>query len=163
MNKRGSIEDVALLAVILFTSALILTIGYFAFGTTIDKLLTSSVTNSTPRAVTVWQDTKTNLMSKFDYVVMGIFVALSLGIIVSAYFVRGRPEFMFFYFIALAIIVVVASIIAYVWSIFSAGNAISNYVGNAMFITNHLLLYLPLYVCAIGLTGMAVMFISPRY
>jgi len=162
MNKRGTIEDVALLAVILFASGVALMVGYYAFGSVLDKLITSPATNTSEKAVTVWQDTKTKLMSKFDFIVFGIFIAITLSIIVSGYFVGGRPEFMFFYFLALILIVIVSSIIAYVWSVFSVGNAISTYVGSAMAITNHLLLYLPVYVAGVGLVGMIVMFIQPR-
>lgn len=157
MNKKGSLEDTATILVLLFSGAILLFMAFFAFGTLTDTFMTTAQTNDSA-VMPVWQATK-DLTARFDYIILAVFIASTLTMLVTAYIVGGNPIFTVFYFIGVVIIVIVSSLISNAWVTFSTRPPISAYALSSFVITNHLLVYAPIYISVIGVFGILLTFV----
>ena len=131
-----SARDIIFIGVTIFGLAIVMFIFHFAFGTLTDSMVNVPAINETTQTVEVFQGIN-NFLSRLDYVVSAIFLGLILGLIVTGWVIGGNPIFMFFYFIFVVI------------SVFP--------------ISNNILLNLPIYMSAIGIIGLIVMFGKPYF
>lgn len=159
MNRRGSVMDVLLIGVIIFSFAIGFFILNYMMTVSVDKITNVSAVNDSAGAVSAFNSIKT-LMGRLDYVVGGLFFGLVVALMVSGWYIGGNPIFMFLYFLIVVIGVVVSVILSNTWETVSQLPAFGTTVASFP-IANHLLLYLPIYIAVIGGLGMLVMFAKP--
>lgn len=157
----ATVRDVILVGVILFTFATLFFVVNFTATTITNRMMAISAINQSSSTVTALQGVQTTV-NRLDYVLFGIFVGLTLAIIISGWFIGGHPIFMFIYFIVLAIGVAFSTILSNTWETISTVGAFGSTV-NSFPITNHILLSLPIYVTVIGFIGIVVMFAKPFF
>ena len=131
-----SARDIIFIGVTIFGLAIVMFIFHFAFGTLTDSMVNVPAINETTQTVEVFQGIN-NFLSRLDYVVSAIFLGLILGLIVTGWVIGGNPIFMFFYFIFVVL--------------------------SSFPISNNILLNLPIYMSAIGIIGLIVMFGKPYF
>ena len=151
-------SDVVLIGILVFAAA----IGLFAIFAAVTPVLTSmehSKINESSVAVDVLQGTQT-MLGKLDYLVMGVFIALILGLIITSWFIGGNPLFMFVYFIVIVLAVITAAILSNVWETVSGASVFGTTLGSFP-LSNHLMLLLPYYIGVIGFIGIIIMFAKP--
>ncbi|RLA46955.1 MAG: hypothetical protein DRR04_05350 [Gammaproteobacteria bacterium] len=151
-------SDVVLIGVLVFAAA----IGLFAIFAAVDPVITSmehSKINESSTAVDVLQGTRV-MLGKLDYLVMGVFIALILGLIITSWFIGGNPLFMFVYFIVIVLAVIVAAILSNVWETVSGASVFGTTLGSFP-LSNHIMLLLPYYIGVIGFIGIVIMFAKP--
>lgn len=131
----------------------------YALTQSVSQLITAPIINETNKTVEAFQSINT-LTNQLDYIIFGVFVGLVLALIITSYFISGHPIFMFIYFIIIVIAVVVSTVLADSWEYLSQmtlfGSTISEFP-----ITNHLLIYLPIYAVVLGFIGLFIMFAKP--
>jgi hypothetical protein len=154
-------RDVLFASIVLFIFAIGFFVVYFAINTTITQMNAIPEINQSTDAVDVFNSVST-MTGRLDYVIFGLFVALTLGIIVTGWFVGGITIFMILYIIVIIIGVAMAAIMANVWETVSTAVQFGTTV-LAFPITNHLLLNLPYYVSVMGFIGLLVMFAKPYF
>lgn len=151
-------SDVVLIGVLVFAAA----IGLFAIFAAVDPVITSmehSKINESATAVDVLQGTRT-MLGKLDYLILGVFIALVLGLIITSWFIGGNPLFMFVYFIVITLAVIVAAILSNVWETVSGASVFGTTLGSFP-LSNHIMLLLPYYIGVIGFIGIVIMFAKP--
>ena len=161
MNKKGSVEDTTTIVVTVFAGAIIFFAAFYIFGNIADTFMVTEELNDT-QVQPIWQSLK-DLTARFDYIILVIFIALSLAMMVSAYLVGGNPLFTLFYFIGVIIIVIVSSLISNIWATISLKEPISSYALASFGITDHLLTFLPVYISIIGVFGLLLTFVRPYF
>ena len=159
MNKKGTARDIIFFAIVIFTFGIGFFVVDYMINTSVDKLLENEQINGTAGTVTALEGMKTTAL-RMDYVVFGLFIALILGMIITAWFVGGHPIFMFIYFLVVVIGVVISTVLANTWehitqNITVFGTTIQNFT-----ITNNIIINLPIYVGILGFIGLIVMFTS---
>jgi len=130
-------------------------------GTTVDSMLSIEEINESESVVTAFEGID-KVTARFDYLVMGVFIALTLGIIITGWFVAGNPIFMFIFFIVTIMGVVISTILANVWEEISQASVFGTTI-TAFPITNNLLINLPIYVAVLGFIGLVIMFAKPQF
>ena len=156
----ASVRDIILAMVVVFMFGLGFFVINYALNTTFNSMIQVEAINQSAGTVAVFEGTQTGLLGKLDYIVLGLFIGLTLGIIVTGYFLGGYPIFAFFYFIVLIIGVVLSAVMSNVWETFST-TAIFGTTINAFPLTNHLMNYLPYYCAVVGFIGIVAMFAKP--
>ena len=151
-------SDVVLIGVLVFATAIGLFAIFAAVTPAIDGMLHTEM-NESAEAVDALQGTQT-MMGKFDYLVMGVFIALVLGLIITSWFIGGNPLFMFIYFIVIVLAVIVAAIMSNVWETVTSASVFGTTLGSFP-LANHLMLLLPYYIAVVGFIGIIVMFAKP--
>jgi|26BtaG_2_1085354.scaffolds.fasta_scaffold01132_7 hypothetical protein len=154
-------RDVLFASIVLFIFAIGFFVVYFAINTTITQMNAIPEINQSTDAVDVFNSVST-MTDRLDYVIFGLFVALTLGIIVTGWFVGGITIFMILYIIVIIIGVAMSAIMSNVWETVSTAVQFGTTV-LAFPITNHLLLNLPYYVSVMGFIGLLVMFAKPYF
>lgn len=159
MNRRGSAQDVILIGVLVFAFGLGALVLHFASNRLYDGMLNNSQVNSSETTVSVLQASKT-ATDKLDYWVLGIFIGLTLALIITGWFVGGHPLFMGLYGLVIFLAVIFSMILANAWELIVQRLPFVASI-TAMPITNHLVSYLPYYSAVIGVIGLIVMFAKP--
>lgn len=161
MNKRGSAQDVILIAVLLFFFGVAFLIMHYGMNQMYDGLLANPQINgsaSTVEALEAGQATT----SKLDYWGIGIFLGLLISLIVTGWFISGNPLFMGVYVVVVILAVVVSMGLSNAWESLSQ-NATFAASLVALPFTNHILLYLPYYTAVMGMIGLMVVFAKPFF
>jgi hypothetical protein len=153
--------DVVLIAAIIFALGTAFFATHFILNTTYDQLLGSAQINQSAQAVTMLQGSK-NVTSQFDYVIFGVFIGLTLAIIITGWYIGGSSLFMAIYFLVIVISVVMSAILSNVWEQMSQ-MVIFGATLLAFPITNNLMMNLPIYISVIGFIGIIVMFAKPAF
>lgn len=160
MNKKGTASDVVFAAVMLFMLAL----GIFLIGFIGDKITTgmqnTTAFNQSTEATAALEGSRTTINRQIDYIVFGVFIGLILTILITSWFIGANPLFFFIYFIVITIGIVISAILSNTWESITTKPQLASYLTN-MPIANHLLTYLPLYVGALGVMGLIIMFAKP--
>lgn len=154
-------RDVLFIMVILFAIGIGFFIIYFVMNTVLDSMILTPELNETIGTVQAFQGTKT-MLNRLDYVVFGLLIGLTLGLIITGWFIAGNPIFMFIYFIVIVMGTIVSTILSNVWESISQASAFGTTLA-AFPITNFILLKLPFFVAALGFIGMTVMFAKPYF
>lgn len=159
MNSFGSARDIILISVVLF----VVGIGFFIFNfighTAVDGMLAVPVFNDSNASRTALISAEAQF-DRFDYIGFGVFIGLSLVIIISGWMVGGYPVFMFIYFAFVFVSVVLSMVFANTWETVSQSSVFGLTI-NSFPLLNHILSYLPVYVAAIGIVGLMAMFSRP--
>ena len=153
-------RDVALIGVLIFALGVGFLSLHYMFNTSVDAMLGVGEVNASADTVSALGSAK-DLTGRLDWVVFAIFIGLVLAMLIASWFIPGHPIFMFIYFLAVLIIVVVAAVLSNAWETFSDTDPISGST-SSFGITNHLLNNLPLYLGVAGFLGMVILFGKPR-
>ena len=160
LNKKGSARDILLIGVLLFSFAVAMLIAYYMVNTTTDYMLNMTEINQSNATTTVLQAGK-DLTNRLDYVFFGLFIGLTLALIITGYFIGGMPIFMFLYFIVIVISVILSSILSNVWEDIGTLSVLGAAQVSGFPITTHVMNQLPIYMAVIGIIGMVMMFAKP--
>ena len=82
-------------------------------------------------------------------------------IIITGWFIGGNPTFMFIYFILIVAAVIVGAFLSNFWETMTTASVFGTTVSNLP-IMNHIMLFLPFYLAAIGFMAILVMFAKPQ-
>lgn len=154
-------RDTLLLAVVIISLGIGFFVLYNTFNTSIDAMLGITQINESSTAVSALESTK-ELTNQFDYVIFGVFIALTLGIIISGWLIGGYPILMFIYLLIIIISTIIAGVFGYVWEQVSQASVFGASVA-AFPLTNHILNNMTIYVAVIGIVGTIVMFAKPYF
>lgn len=153
-------SDIILVGVVLFVFGIGGFLVFFAANEVTTEMLSLPALNSTPEVVDSFHATQDS-SERIDYLLLAVFIGLSLGIIITGYLLKGHPIFMGAYFLVIIVGVILSAVFSNVWSDVTGasifGSAITSFP-----ITNHLLGSLPYYIAAIGIIGIIVMFFKPQ-
>ena len=155
----ASTNDVILIGVLVFIFAIGFLTVFFISTTVTNQMLSIPTINSSAATVEVLQS-QSKVTSKMDYVIFGLFIGLTLALIISGWFVGGHPIFMAVYFLVIIVGTAMSAVLANVWETASGASIFGSTVANFP-ITNNLLTNLPIYTVIIGSLGMVVMFAKP--
>jgi len=155
-----SATDVAFIGVMVLVCGLLLFVGHFVLNTTVDSLLASPL-NSSDESVSVFNVAK-DMTSRFDYGVLIVFLALTIGLIITSWLIGGNGLYMLLYFMLIVIFVGVSFILTNMWDYLVNLPSWSGTIV-AFPITNNLLLNLPIYSTVIGFVGIVTMFAKPYF
>jgi hypothetical protein len=159
MNNAGSATDVLFIAAMATFLAIGFLVIHYVIGTVTDNIVANPTVNSSSAAVSAFNSMKT-VSNRLDYVIFALFIGMSLGLIITGYFVYGYPVFMFFYIIVNMIAVGLAAVFSNVWEEFTTNPMLATSV-SAFPITSNLMAYLPYYTGIVGFIGIVVMFAKP--
>jgi len=152
-------RDIIFVFITLFIVGALLFIVNFSTKTIVNDLVNIPVINNTPAAKQAFQDTG-EVVDRYDYLFFGLFIALTIGIIITGWFVGGEPLFMVIYFIVAIISVIVSMILANSWYDITT-QAIFGSTLNNLPITNLIITNLPIFAAVISILGVVVMFSRP--
>lgn len=164
MNKTASGRDIVLFVVILFISATIFFTLRYATDNTVSEFTdkTPDIHNESDYNVTkLIEDSTTKTNNMLDYLVLGIFIALVLGIFLTGWLIGGHTIFMILYILFIIIAVTMSIILANAWDDL-VNMPIFGGTINSFPIADHLVSYLPYYTVIIGVIGMILMFGKPE-
>lgn len=154
-----SAQDIPFIALSIFAIA----ITFFAmayFGSTIiDKFKENEVINGTASAVEVLNKTDA-IHDRLDYVVFVLFVSSALLLIVTGWLVGGDPIFAILYFFFVLFSILISALCSNMWEEFTAASAWGTTLLSFP-ITNHILLFFPMYISIMGMIGLIIMFAKP--
>lgn len=153
-------RDIILISVVLFSFALIFFVTHFIINTATDQMINNEYINQSQNTTTALEGVR-NVTDRYDYVMFGVFLALSIGIIVTGYFIGGEPVFMFIYFTVIVIGVTASTIFANIWEDVSQNAVIFGSTVASFPMTNNIVSYLPFYVAVIGFMSIVAMFVKP--
>ena len=155
----ASAKDVLLIGILIFTFGIGFFIIYFISTTVTAQIIAIPTINDSSAAVAVFQ-AQSNVTSKLDYMIFGLFIGLVLGMMISGYYVGGNPLFMAIYFLVVIISIAAGAVMSNVWETTTQASVFGSTV-SAFPITNNLMTYLPMYLAVLGFLGMIVMFAKP--
>lgn len=159
-DKKGSARDVLLIGVLLFSLAVAAVISHYTMNTFADTMLNITEINESNATAVVLTATK-EATDRLDYVVFGFFIALTLALLITSYFMAGNVIFMFIYFIVIVIGVILSAIMSNVWEDIGTLSVLGTTITTSFPIANHIMAQLPIYIAVIGIIGMVIMFAKP--
>lgn len=155
-----SARDVLIAGIIVFSLGLGLFIIHSIMSTTVDNMISVGEINESENVVTALEGID-NITARFDYLLLGVFIALILGIIITGWFIAGNSIYMFIYFIVIILGVVISALLANVWEEVSQASIFGTTISSFP-ITNNILMNLPIYLSILGFIGIVIMFAKPR-
>ena len=154
-------RDLVVIAMTLFGLGLAFFILHYVGTIYTETMIAEPQINQTEQVVEAY-DGLNKTLSRLDYLMLGVFIGLTLAYIITGWFIGGNPIFMFIYFLVTVVTTVVATIIANVWVDMTGAAEFGTTIA-AFPITNHLLSNLPYYVAVLGFIGIVVMFAKPYF
>jgi hypothetical protein len=147
MNKRGSLQDILMIAIILFVLAVVILIAYKVHHEINNEFQESG--KFTQQGI----DSMDKIESLFPGVIDNVYLVLAVGLaivaIVLAALVRIHPIFIIFYLLVLVSLIFFCGIFSNVYSEIAAQSEITALADNLTFIS-HLMSYLPFIVGIFG-------------
>ncbi|PLW80761.1 hypothetical protein C0585_01000 [Candidatus Woesearchaeota archaeon] len=113
-NKRGSISDVAFWIIMIIAFSVLVLIMSYAFTQVNDQLKTSPIGANNESAAAL--DYETSVIGYFDGLFLAVFIALSLAVLITAYFIYSNPIFVPVYIIALGFLVLISTVGQYIYN-----------------------------------------------
>ena len=159
-RNKMAVRDVLLVSVVVLAVATVLFATFFISRSAIDTMVSIPVIAGDNTTVQVLEDTK-NLTDRFDYVVFGVFIGLTLAILITSWFIPSNPIFTAIYFLVIVIGVVLAVPLSNVWEDMTT-SAIFGTTIQSFPVANNLLSNMPIYIAIIGFLGIVIMFAKPR-
>ena len=153
-------RDVMFISVLIFALAIGVFVLHHTAGSIVSGMVGVGSINESNTTVTVLRDFET-ATNGFDYFVIGTFFASVIGLIVTGWFVGGKPIFMFFYFLVVVIAVITSMLLSNVWETTTTASVFGTRI-SFFPLTNHLMNNLPLYIAIVGVIGIIVMFAKPQ-
>lgn len=157
-----AVRDVVIISVILFTFAVAFFAINFVSNRIISEVTSIATINESTAAVEAFQGIETNVNARMDYLFFGLFIGLALAIIITGWFISGVPIFTFIYILITVLAVIFSSLFTYVWDL-TANASVFGTTLSRLPITNHIMMFLPLYIAVIGFIGVIVMFAKPLF
>ena len=154
-------NDVIMIGVFVFMFAIGFFILFNISGTMIGSMMGISAINQSEAAVEALQGTQ-RMTGRLDYVVFALFIGLTLGLIITSWFVAGNPIFMVLYFFVVVMGVIFSSVFSNIWET-TAGASVFGTTIASFPITNNLMGNLPIYLAVVGFVGIIVMFAKPYF
>lgn len=154
-------RDILIIGVILFTIAVGFFIIKFTADTIVSRMVAIPLINQSTATVEALQGANNKLNVGYDYLLLGLFIGLSLALIITGWFIGGEPIFAFIYILIVILGTVFSTVLSYVWNQIT-GMAVFGSTLAGMPISNHLISYLPLYIAIVGFIGLVVMFAKPK-
>ena len=156
LGKKGSLQDVIMMAIILLFVAMTVLLGYKVMTELDNEIQTKDITNNVnARAAS------TKLVGYYPGVIDNsiLFLAIGLGIVtlILAAMVRFHPVFVPFFFIGLTIVVFISGMFSNIYQEMAANSNLVTQADNLIFISN-ILENLPFIVGVFGIILMIVMY-----
>ena len=158
-EETMSATDVVFIAAMVTFLAIGFFVIHYTVGTVTDNIVANPTVNSSSHAVDAFNSMKT-VSNRLDYIVFALFIGMSLGLIITGYFVSGYPVFMFFYIIVNMIAVGLSAVFSNVWETFATNPTLAGSLASFP-ITQNLMAYLPYYTGIVGFIGIVVMYAKP--
>jgi hypothetical protein len=155
-----SARDVIVISALTFVTAIIIYIIAFSGNAVIQRMILTPGVNESAGAVRALEGTQRTIL-RFDYVVFGVFIGLTLSLIITGWFVAGNPIFSFIYFLVIVFAVAISAILSNVWQEMTSQVTLNTLLYSFQ-ISNQLMVHLPLYTTIIGFIGLIVMFAKPN-
>lgn len=156
-DKKGSGLDIAYIGVILLAVAITVLISYTIWGEINNEL------QADPKIPAAGKTTSNQIEELYPNVIDNSFMFLMIGLAVIAFFmasmVRVHPVFIVFYFIILAVIILLGAVFSNIYQEIAADATFAVYSGNLTFITL-ILNWLPIIVGVFGTILAVVMYKS---
>lgn len=154
-NKKGSGLDIAYIGVILLAIALTVLITYTIWGEINNELQADS------KIPAQGKTTSNQIEELYPNIIDNSFMFLMIGLAIIAFFmasmVRVHPVFIVFYFIILAVIILLGAVFSNIYQEIAADATFAPYSANLTFITL-ILNYLPIIVGIFGTILAVVMY-----
>jgi len=152
-GKKGSVQDLMYIVVVMFVVALVGLIGYTISSKFMDKVTT---TDSMPtEAVTMGNQINGYYTSVYDKALPIILIGMCVVAIVLATLVRVHPAFIVFFIIAWVFVIIIAGVMSNAYVDIAANTQLAGYATN-LTMTMFVLKWLPWIV---GVMGAVLMFI----
>lgn len=160
MNKKGSLQDIGYMVILIFT----LTILFLAFsagwGPAMQIAKNTTAFNASSQA-TAALNSSIELQSRFDGVIFTTLIAFFLAIMIISWFVPTYSIFAFIYLIGLIIFIALALTFSFIWdSLIKTVPALATAL-TYLPITDNILEHFGLITTVIGFIAMIVMFSKP--
>lgn len=155
-----AVRDVVFIGVILFVIAIGFFVIKFTSDTIVSKMVSIPMINQSQDTVNSLTGMQSKVNNRLDYLFLGLFIGLTLALIITGWFIGGQPIFAFIYTIIVVVSVILSTVFASTWQSITQASIFGTTV-STMPITNHILSWLPLYVAIIGFIGLIVMFAKP--
>lgn len=159
-NKRGSVQDILFIAVILFVFAISVLIGFKIMAEINSNIQSSSIVEQYDTDDHA-QTASSTLTSMYPGVIDNSFLFLTIGLVIitliMAAMVRIHPMFMVLFFIGLVIIIFVTGALSNVYQEMAASSSLSTEADQLVFIS-HIMEYLPFIIGIFGFILMIVMY-----
>lgn len=152
-------RDILFIGSVMFTVAVFLFIVNFTGKTLTTSLIQIPQINTSESVSQTFQGLDTTV-NRFDYLFFGVFIALVLAAIVTAFLIGPQPVFIIVYLIVTVIGVLLAMVMSNIWEDATSVAAFGTTL-NSFPITNHLMTFLPLYVAGVGIVGFVMLFSRP--
>lgn len=158
MNKRGSFRDVFLILIVLFGLGIGTLVGFKTLDATVDAM-SGTLIGADVKANASMHTVQGIAEDYSDFIFLGVFFALLIGLIVTAYFAGGHPVFAIIYFVALVIMGFLAAVLQYIWEQLSGSTMFITYAAK-MPLANWILTHLVTVMVGVGLVGLLFMYIG---
>lgn len=159
-NKKGSVQDMAVIAATLLTIAIAILISF-----KISREINDKIQSTGPLDGMEGADRARTAMSEVNNMYPGVmdnsFVLLTIGLsvvaIILAFMVAFHPIFFVLYFIFLAIIIFVSGVFSNIYTEMSNVPALAD-TAEALVFTSHIMYFLPFIVGVVGFIVSIVMY-----
>jgi len=160
MNKKGSLQDLILIGVILLFASITILLG-FKIMTEIDSQIQSSGVIDDYDTGSHAQTASSTLKGYYPGVIDNTFLFLAIGLsmvtLILAALVRIHPMFIALFLIGLLIVIFVTGIFSNIYQEMAANSQLATEAAQLIFIS-HIMEYLPFIVGIIGFVLMVVMY-----
>lgn len=159
MNKKGSIQDLAIIGIILFSLSIMILMGY--------KVTTefNNVVQTDSSFDTHSKEASNTLVNHYPGIIDNSFLFLAIGLslitLILAALVRVSPIFFVLYIIALVIVIFVCGVFSNVYDEMASNPELSTLASNLTFISA-ILTYMPLILGVFGTLLSIIMYKSWR-
>jgi hypothetical protein len=155
-----SSDDIMFITITVFSLAFIVFGLYFVMDTLYTGMSAAPVISGNPQALSVFTTQQTRVLPMLDYLVFGVFLALSLGLIITGWFIGGNPIFMVLYVMFAFLVTFISAIFSNAWVMITTQGSWSSYLTHFP-ITNYLMMHFAMFIGVIGVIGLIVMFAKP--
>lgn len=153
-------RDIATLTVFLFILGVGLSILYLVSDRISTEMIANPSVNSSSATVTAFHDLQ-NLNERMDYLFLGFFLALIIGLVITAYLIGGHPIGIIFFYIVGIISVMLSIYLSNAWEQNITTIPEFSVISSTLKITNNILLNLPIYATIAYFIAVVVMHAKP--
>lgn len=157
MKKKGSIQDMFFIGIVLLVFAIVTLIGFVVMTNIDSQLQTNDVTSANTDLTAASTTLKGHFTGIMDNIFLFLTVGLGIAAIVMAALVRVHPVFLVFFLIALVLMVFFAGIFSNIYQGMAESTQLAPYADQLTFIST-ILEFLPLIVGVFGTILMIVMY-----
>lgn len=155
MNKKASLQDIALIAAVLLFFGMIVLFAFKITGAFNDKV--QAMTDMPAKAKTASQTLTNHYSGAMDYGFLLLAIGLGIATLILAALVRIHPVFIPLYFIGLLFVIILCGVFSNIYQEMAGDSNLITYADQLTF-TSHILNYLPLVVGVFGILLMIVMY-----